>query len=81
MERVWMGEARMSYPKQWIIAVNAEMEKYNKLCAEVYKVVDTLDEALSLRNNLEAEQTWGRVVITKGFDDTPRIGGIRIYET
>jgi hypothetical protein len=76
MERLWLDEAEMQYPKQWIVAVNAARGEYNKLYAEIYKVVNTHLEALSLMKNLEAEQTWGRVVIKRGFDDTPRIGGI-----
>jgi len=75
-ERVWLDEAGMDYPKKWLVSVNAERGEFFKLFAEVYKVFDTHKEALALKRKLESEGEWGKVVITKGFDDTPRIGGI-----
>ena len=75
-ERVWLDEASMDYPKQFIVSVNAERDESFKLYAEVYKVFDNFKEALSLMRSLEAEGGWGRVEVTQGFDDTPRIGGL-----
>ena len=77
MERVWLNELIMLYPKRWIVAVNVKKEKSNKLYVEAYKIVDTQDEALSLRDILEQKQKCGRVEIVKGFDDTPKLGDIK----
>ena len=75
MERVWYGEAKMKYPKQWIILVNMEDEpKTNKTFGDVYLVTPDEDEAYD--KAIALGDSMGRRMVVEGFDDTPQIGGL-----
>ncbi|MCL2087687.1 MAG: hypothetical protein FWH05_08870 [Oscillospiraceae bacterium] len=77
MERLWYGEAKMKYPKKWIVMVNIEDEpKTNKGYGDIYLVTpnkkEAYDKAIALGNSM------GRNMVIEGFDDTPQIGGLEI---
>jgi hypothetical protein len=80
MERMWSGDARMKYPKQWIIMVNVEDEletetKAYKTVGDIFLVTPDKNEAYNKVEELG--ESMGESFVFKGFDDTPRIGGIR----
>ena len=77
MERLWYGEAKMKYPKQWIVMVNMEDEpKTNKAYGDIYLVTPNEDEAYE--KAIELGDSMGRNMVIAGFDDTPQIGGFEI---
>ena len=75
MERMWLDEADMKYPKQYYVAVNVAWEK-NKLFGDIYEVFSNFEEGLAKSRELEQLGTMGRVTVMEGFDDTPQIGGL-----
>ena len=78
MERLWYGEAKMKYPKQWIVMVNMEDEpKTNKAYGDVYLVTPNKKEAYAKAKELG--NSMGEKMVITGFDDTPRIGGLEIW--
>ncbi|MCL2019756.1 MAG: hypothetical protein FWG70_08360 [Oscillospiraceae bacterium] len=77
MERLWYGEAKMKFPKQWIVLVNMEDEpKTNKAYGDVYLVTTDEDEAYATA--IALGESMGRNMVIEGFDDTPQIGGLEI---
>lgn len=77
MERLWYGEAKMKYPKQWIVLVNMEDEpKTNKAFGDVYLVTKDKKEAYAKAKALG--DSMGENMVVAGFDDTPQIGGLEI---
>jgi hypothetical protein len=78
MERLWYGEAKMKYPKQWIVMVNMEDEpKTNKSFGDIFLVTSDKKEAYSKVKALG--NTMGDSMVIAGFDDTPRIGGLELW--
>jgi uncharacterized protein YfaP (DUF2135 family) len=76
MERMWLNEAEMKYPKQWIVAVNLSWEEKNTMYGDIYLVTPDKEEAFRKEKELEESGKWGRVTSFEGFDDTPYIGGL-----
>ena len=77
MEKIWCGEARMKYPKQWLVMVNLEDEpKTNKVIGDVYLVTPNKDEAYD--KVMELGESMGRTIVFEGFNDTPQIGGFEL---
>ncbi|MCL2086846.1 MAG: hypothetical protein FWH05_04540 [Oscillospiraceae bacterium] len=75
MERMSLGAISMKYPKKWVIAVNVAWEE-NRLCGEVYKILEDSKEAIRIEKELDNKGEMGRVAAVEGYDDTPRIGGL-----
>jgi nitrous oxide reductase len=81
MERMWSGDASMKYQKQWIVMVNVTDEpdeiesKAYKTMGDIYLVTPDADEAYAKAKELG--DSMGESFVFQGFDDTPRIGGIR----
>jgi hypothetical protein len=50
-ERIWTLEAKMQYPKKWIVMVNVDWDGTgrNRMVGEIYDIKDSREEALSLR--------------------------------
>ena len=79
MERLWTGDVQMKYPKQWIVMVNLDYDKQtHKSMGEVHFVTPDADEAyekaIALGDNM------GKITVFKGFDDTPQIGGLELWD-
>jgi len=78
MERMWSGDASMKYPKQWIVMVNIEDEpKTNKTIGDIYLVTPNADEAYAKVEELG--DSMGENFVFEGFNDTPQIGGLRLW--
>jgi len=74
MERLWSGDAKMKYPKKWMVMVNVIMESGSKAIGDVYLITDSKEEAYDKAMSL-GDSMGGRLVF-QGFDDTPQIGGL-----
>ena len=75
MERMWLDEAAMKYPKQYFVAVNVAW-KDHKLFGDIYEIFSDFDLALAKSRELEQSGDMGRAEVIEGFDDTPQIGGL-----
>jgi hypothetical protein len=71
---MWYGDAKMKYPKQWIVLVNISNESSNRTIGDVYFVTSDKKEAYAIVKTLG--QTMGDTMVVAGFDDTPQIGGL-----
>jgi hypothetical protein len=78
MERLWLGDARLKYPKQWIVATNLNWEAKNKVYGDIFLVTADKDEAYAKAAVLKKEEDYGKVTVSEGFNDTPQIGGFEI---
>jgi hypothetical protein len=76
MERLWLGEARMKYPKQWIVLVNIAYDSGNKSFGDVYLVTSDKKKAYATAKSLG--ESMGKYTVLAGFDDTPQIGGFAV---
>jgi len=76
MERVWVSEITMAYPRKFIIFVNTDWadDGSGKMMGDFYDVKDTYEEALELEKSLE--DSMAKISIFEGFDDSPQIGGL-----
>ncbi|MCL2387262.1 MAG: hypothetical protein FWC89_06890 [Defluviitaleaceae bacterium] len=78
LEKIWTSEAKMQYPKQWIVMVNLEDDcQTNKVMGYVHVVTPSQKEAY--KKAKELEDIMGRTVVIEGFDDTPQIGGLTLW--
>ena len=75
MERMWLDEAVMKYPKQYFVAVNVDWSD-NKLFGDIYEVFSDFNEALAQKRELQKTGNLGKTTVMEGFDDTPQIGGL-----
>ena len=76
MERMWLGEARVKYPKQWIVAVNIVYGDKNKAYGDIYMVTLDKAEAYTKAAELKKAGNMGKVAASEGFNDNPTIGGL-----
>ena len=76
MERLWTGDARMKYPKQWIVLVNITKEPGNKSFGDVYLVTSDKKKAYATAKSLG--ESMGEYTVFAGYDDTPQIGGFTV---
>jgi hypothetical protein len=76
MERMWIGEARHKYPKQWIVAVNLSWEANNRVFGDIYLVTSDKKEAYEKGIELSESGAMGKASVFEGFNDTPQIGGL-----
>ena len=76
MERMWLGEARVKYPKQWIVAVNIVYCEKNKAYGDIYMVTSDKEEAYAKAGELKKLGGMGKVSVSEGFNDTKAIGGL-----
>lgn len=77
MERLWYGEAKMKYPKQWVVMVNIEDEPItNKTIGDIYLVTPNKKEAYAKAKELG--DSMGETFVFEGFNDTPQIGGLEL---
>ena len=78
MERMWSGDAKMKYPKQWVVMVNiADEKKTNKAIGDVYLVTSDKKEAYSVA--IALGDSMGETMIVEGFNDSPQIGGFELW--
>ena len=77
MERMWTEDAKMKYPKQWIVLVNANREKGNKVVGDVFLVTDDVDEAYD--KAIALGDSMGNNIVIEGFNDTRRLGGLGLW--
>ena len=75
MERMWLDEAVMKYPKQYFVAVNVDWSD-NKMFGDIYEIFTNFEDALVKMRELDKLGTMGRTTVEEGFDDTPQIGGL-----
>ena len=78
MERMWLGEARLKYPKHWIVAVNISYGEKNKAYGDIYSVLSDKDEAYTKAAELKKMGDMGKVSVTEGFNNAPQIGGLEL---
>ncbi|MDR0248120.1 MAG: hypothetical protein LBI44_00430 [Oscillospiraceae bacterium] len=78
MERMWVLEASMKYPKQWLVAVNTSWEPDNKVMGDIFLVTPSKDEAYDKAMALQNGGEMGDIMVMEGYDDTPQIGSFAI---
>jgi hypothetical protein len=76
MERMWVLEASMKYPKQWLVAVNVVWQPDNKVFGDIFLVTPNKSEAYDKVMELIDTGEMGDVMVVPGYDDTPQIGGL-----
>ncbi|MCL2088231.1 MAG: hypothetical protein FWH14_01995 [Oscillospiraceae bacterium] len=78
MERLWSGDVKIKYPKQWIVMVNLQDDKTtHKTIGDVYFITSNKDEAYSTA--IALGNSMGKRMIVEGVDDTPQIGGLELW--
>ena len=78
MERLWVGEAKIKYPKQWLVAVNLSWESDNKVFGDIFLVTPNEDEAHAKVRTLRKTGSMGKVMVVEGYNDAPQIGGFSL---
>ena len=78
MERMWVNEAALKYPKQWIVAVNLVWDAENKVFGDIYEVTPDKSEAYRMSKELKSKGNLGKVMVMEGFNDAPQIGGLEV---
>jgi len=76
MKRMWSGDAKMKFPRKWIVLVNLSDEE-NKTFGDVYLITSDKDEAY--KKAIELGDDLGSKMIVEGFNDTPQIGGLELW--
>jgi mannose/fructose/N-acetylgalactosamine-specific phosphotransferase system component IID len=77
-EKIWSSKVATMYPKQWIVLVNMEYDKEtHKNMGVVYFVTPDKKEAYSKARALG--DTMGDTMVVEGFNDTPQIGGLLLW--
>jgi ABC-type sugar transport system substrate-binding protein len=77
MERMWSGDARMKFRKQWVVMVNMENDpETNKNIGDVYFITEDKKEAYAKAK--EIGDSMGENMVIEGFNDTPQIGGLEL---
>ena len=80
MERMWSSEAKMKYPKQWILMVNITDEPItNKTFGDVYLITPDREDAYA--KAIALGDSMGGKLIVEGIDDTQRyVGGLELWD-
>ena len=80
MEKLWTGDARMKYPKQWIVMVNLEDNREtHKTMGEVHLV--TLDEDEAYDTAIALGDSMGENMVIRGHNPVQsELGGFEIWE-
>ena len=77
-KKIWAGDAKMQYPKQWIVLVHLEDDyKTHKVMGIVHTVTPNKKDAYEKARALE--NVMGRTMVIEGFNDTPQIGGLSLW--
>jgi len=78
--KLWTEDVMMMYPKQWVVMVELEQEN-NPLntYGVVHLVTDSKKEAYMIAKVLCESGDLGNVMVVEGWDDTPQIGGLEIW--
>jgi hypothetical protein len=73
-EKIFTGEAKMMYPKQWIVMVELE-DRSNPYAVFgiVHYVSPSEDDARKVLRSLRTSGEKGRAMIVEGWNDTPQI--------
>lgn len=79
MERIWLGEAKLKYANNWIVAVNTALEEKNKAYGDIYLITPSKSEAYAKAIELNQIGTMGSVSVTQGTNNTPQIGGLEVW--
>jgi hypothetical protein len=79
-EKLFTGEVAMMYPKQWVVMTELESQTNPyKLVGVVHYVSPNEDDARSVLRSLRADENSGRSCIVEGWNDTPQIGGLELW--
>jgi hypothetical protein len=73
---MWLGDVRVKYPNQWIVAVNITYGEKNKAYGDIYLVTPDKDIAYAKAAELKSVGGMGKVSVTEGLNDAPQIGGL-----
>ena len=77
-KKIWSEEAVKQYPKQWIVFVEMECDpETHKYMGVVHFVTSNKDEAYETERALG--RSMGNTVVMEGFNDTPQIGGLSLW--
>ena len=77
-KKIWSGEAIHQYPKQWVVLVEMEYDnETHKHMGVVYYVTSEKKEAYAKSKSLG--DTMGKKMVVEGFNDTPQIGGLSLW--
>ena len=77
-KKIWSEEAYMLYPKQWIVFVEMEDDpNTHKKMGIVHFVTQDKNEAYEKAMSLGS--AMGKTGVMEGFNDTPQIGGLSLW--
>ena len=77
-QKIWSEEAYMKYPKQWIVFVEMEYDPETyKYMGLVHLVTPNKNEAYEVERALGGNK--GNTMVMEGFNDTPQIGGLSLW--
>ena len=79
MDRMWLGEAKLKYANNWIVAVNITWGENNKAYGDIYLVTPSKSEAYAKAIELNQAGSMGSVSVTEGMNNTPQIGGLEVW--
>ena len=76
MKKIWTGDVRIKYPKQWIVMVNLNDDKKGcKVMGEIYLVTSDKNEAY--KTAAELDSSMGRNLVIEGYDNAQsQLGGL-----
>ncbi|MCL2171060.1 MAG: hypothetical protein FWB71_02805 [Defluviitaleaceae bacterium] len=76
-EKLWTGDVKHMYPKQWIVFTDMEFDnETNKYMGLVHYVTPNKQEAYDLA--IALGDSMGDNMVIEGYDDTPCIGGLYV---
>ena len=79
-EKQWTGDVMMMYPKQWVILTDLERKNDPyKVSGYVHFITSDENEARLILKDIRASKGAGYATVVEGFDDTPQIGGLELW--
>ena len=78
MERMGLGEAKLKFEKNWIVAVNIAYGDKNKAYGDIYFI--TPDKSAAYEKAIEIIEigNMGDVTVLEGVNDIRYVGGLEV---
>jgi hypothetical protein len=79
-EKIFTGDVKMMYPKQWIVMIDLEHENNPyKVMGIVHYVSPNEEDARKVLRAVRADESSSRACIIEGWNDAPQIGGLELW--
>jgi hypothetical protein len=76
MERMWILDALVDNPHNWLVATNVSREPKGVVIGDIFLLTRDKEEAYAKLNELKGRDDMGEVILMPPYDDTPTLGGL-----